>query len=172
MRAKKGTGISVEREEKRVLGLIIIRGDSVVSMTIEGPPPPEDNATITPGGPGVARAAGRGLPVAPMGSAPIGLSGPVRGVGGPGPAIMMPPVPVAAQMGVAYPRPMPIMPPGMGMPGMPMPPGMIPPPGMPRPMMGMPPPPGMIPGFPPGMPPAPPGMPRMMPPGPPAPRGG
>lgn len=42
-------------------------GDSVVSMTIEGPPPPEEGERLAPGGPGVGRAAGRGLPVAPMG---------------------------------------------------------------------------------------------------------
>ena len=36
-------------------------------MTIEGPPPPEEGERLAPGGPGVARAAGRGLPVAPMG---------------------------------------------------------------------------------------------------------
>lgn len=45
----------------------MLRGDSVVSMTIEGPPPPEEGERLAPGGPGVARAAGRGMPVAPMG---------------------------------------------------------------------------------------------------------
>ena len=45
----------------------MLRGDSVVSMTIEGPPPPEEGERLAPGGPGVARAAGRGMPVAPIG---------------------------------------------------------------------------------------------------------
>lgn len=75
-----------------MLGLIILRGDSVVSMTIEGPPPPEDSDSALPVGPGVANVAGRGLPVAPLGGAPAGLAGPVRGLGGPGPSVLMPPV--------------------------------------------------------------------------------
>jgi small nuclear ribonucleoprotein B and B' len=166
IKSKKGQGISEEKEEKRALGLVILRGDSVVSMSIEGPPPPEDDSKLIPGGPGIGRAAGRGLPVAPLAGAPTGLAGPVRGVGGPAASFMQPPAQVAAQAGAqSFPRPPGMMPPGM------MPPGMPPgrgPPGMPPGMM--PPPPGMMPPgmMPPGMPPGmmPPGMPPgMMPPG-------
>eukprot|EP01035_Chromulina_nebulosa_P057118 gene57118-78265_t len=59
IKAKKGTGVSEEKEEKRALGLIILRGDSVVSLTIEGPPPPEGDEKLVAGGPGVSKAAGR-----------------------------------------------------------------------------------------------------------------
>jgi hypothetical protein len=96
IRTKKGSGLSEEREEKRALGLIILRGDSVVSLTIDGPPPPEDNEKSLPGGPGIARlAAARGVPLPPppmAAGAPVGLTGPVRGIGGPGIGIMQPPV--------------------------------------------------------------------------------
>ena len=83
---KKGSGISEEKEEKRVLGLIILRGDTVVSLSIEGPPPPEPSEKLTPGGPGSGKAVGRGLPVptATMGmgatAAPMGLAGPPMGM--------------------------------------------------------------------------------------------
>jgi small nuclear ribonucleoprotein B and B' len=160
IKAKKGQGLVEDREEKRSLGLIILRGDSVVSMTIEGPPPPEEEERVVPGGPGVGRAAGRGLPVAPLAGAPVGLSGPVRGVGGPGISMMAPPMPGMMPRG-----PPGMMPPGMMMGGMPpgMPPGMMPPGMMPPGMM----PPGMMPPgmMPPGM--MPPGMPGMPPRGPP-----
>lgn len=93
IKAKKGSGLSEEREEKRTLGLIILRGDSVVSLTIEGPPPPDGTEKVAPGGPGVGKAsAGRGVPVAPLAAAPLGLAGPVRGVGGPAMSIMQPPM--------------------------------------------------------------------------------
>jgi len=156
IRAKKssGSGLVEEREERRALGLIILRGDSVVSMTIEGPPPPDMDEKLMPGGPGVIKAAAaRGLPIPGMNFG--GIGGPVAGIGGPGMGIMQPASQVAAQMA---PRPgmMPPMPPGM------MPPGMPPrPPGMPGML-----PPGMMPPMPPGM--MPPGMPprpgMMMPP--------
>ncbi|KAI9890019.1 MAG: hypothetical protein M1814_004535 [Vezdaea aestivalis] len=81
--------LATESEEKRTLGLAIIRGAHIVSLSAESPPPPDPSArlgTSAPGGaaaaalqagPGIARPAGRGLPV--------GLTAPVAGVGGPAP---------------------------------------------------------------------------------------
>jgi len=65
-------------------------------MSAEAPPLPKVGKKAT-AGPGVGRAAGRGAPIAPLSVAPTGLAGPVRGVGGPGQAVMMP------QMGSARP---------------------------------------------------------------------
>jgi small nuclear ribonucleoprotein B and B' len=91
VRTKKVAGLAEEREEKRALGLVILRGDCVVSMTIEGPPPVDSDERAAIGGPGQVKAAPRGPPVPALGAAPIGLAGPVRGVGGPGIGLMQPP---------------------------------------------------------------------------------
>lgn len=78
-----------EVEEKRTLGLTIIRGAHVIGLSYEGPPPADPSArmgTSAPGGgppatmstgPGISKPIGRG--------APIGLTGPAVGVGGPAP---------------------------------------------------------------------------------------
>lgn len=96
-RNKKPTGApgaappaDVEIDEKRTLGLLIVRGAHIVSLTVEGPPPADPSArlgTSAPGGPvgGAALSAGPGISrPAPGGrGAPIGLTGPAAGVGGP-----------------------------------------------------------------------------------------
>ncbi|KAH8925357.1 Sm-like ribonucleoprotein [Atractiella rhizophila] len=106
------------QEIKRSLGLTILRGETIVSISVEGPPPVVDESkqpNILPG-PGVGRAVGRGVGLAP----PPGM---MRG------------------------GPMPFPPRPPGAPGLPPPPpgmlpGMMPPPGFSGPPPGfMPPPP-------------------------------
>lgn len=142
--ASSSTTQTIEQEEKRTLGLTIVRGAQIVSLSVESPPPADPSTRLgksTTGGvtstlaagPGVARPAGRGA------AAPISLAGPAAGVGGAAP----PP---------AFP----------GFPGGPTPPGFpgrgAPPPGFPGAF-----PPAGFPGAPPGFPPA--GFPSGGPPG-------
>ncbi|SPQ18551.1 58aceebe-6cc3-4fda-bb7b-3f71687d942d [Thermothielavioides terrestris] len=74
----------IEQEEKRTLGLTIVRGAHIVSLSVESPPPADPSArlgkttsagiaTTLTAGPGVARPAGRGA------AAPISLAGPAAG---------------------------------------------------------------------------------------------
>jgi len=97
LRSKKGGGaanVVEERQEKRTLGLIILRGENVVSIAVEGPPP-SSGGRVNVGGPGVSKGVGRGASSAvgggggavppPAMGAPMGLgAAPVHGVGGMG----------------------------------------------------------------------------------------
>lgn len=110
-------------EQKRTLGLIILRGEGVVSLQVVAPPP-ADKLPVPPAlnpGPGQGVPAGRGMGMPPMpAAAPPGMAGrPVPY--GPPPGMMPPAGP----------------PPGMpfGLPGRPPagPPPGFPPPGFPQP---------------------------------------
>jgi len=79
----------VEADEKRSLGLLIIRGANIISCSVEGPPPADPASRLGGAVPGPAggvppvMAAGPGIS-RPVGRGAGGLQGPAVGVGGPG----------------------------------------------------------------------------------------
>ncbi|KAL9713742.1 Small nuclear ribonucleoprotein-associated protein B [Leucoagaricus gongylophorus] len=72
---KAGEETAPEQEMKRTLGLVILRGETVVSISVEGPPPVVDEdkkANALPIGPGRGMPAGRGMGMMPpMGAPPL-----------------------------------------------------------------------------------------------------
>ncbi|KAL4254810.1 Small nuclear ribonucleoprotein-associated SmB/SmN [Abortiporus biennis] len=126
VRPKKKAGESDAgpmQEMKRTLGLVILRGETVVSLSVEGPPPvvDEDKKNALPVGPGRGMPAGRGMGMMP----PMGP-----------PSLQRPPMPFAPPGMPGAP------PPGFRPPGFPgAPPGMpFPPPGFGGPPPGFQPP--------------------------------
>jgi len=110
------------QDMKRALGLVILRGETVVSISVEGPPPAQedDKKSQLPLGPGRGMPAGRGMGMMPpMGAPmppPMGFGGMPPGMpGGPPPGFRPPGMPP----GMPFPPP-----PGFGGP----PPGFQPPP--------------------------------------------
>lgn len=77
-----------EKEIKRVLGFVMLRGETVLNMTAEAPPVASLNKDKMATGPGKAVVAGRGG--AMVSGGPAGLAAPVRGVGAPSNAQMQP----------------------------------------------------------------------------------
>jgi len=80
----QGAGDGTELEEKRTLGLVILRGEQVVSISVDATPVSENVGRLAPIQPGLgtAKPIGRGISSANVAVPPVGLAGPIRGVGG------------------------------------------------------------------------------------------
>ncbi|OEU22140.1 Sm-like ribonucleo protein, partial [Fragilariopsis cylindrus CCMP1102] len=97
---KSRAALLEERTERRSLGLVLIRGENVVSLAVEGPPPPSGKSAagiaVAGRGRGNTSVSSGGPP--PPGGVPMGLgAAPMHGVGAPG---MPPPPPPGAGVGM------------------------------------------------------------------------
>ncbi|CAG8971736.1 hypothetical protein HYALB_00007216 [Hymenoscyphus albidus] len=84
--ASSTTAPLVESEEKRTLGLTIVRGAHIISLSVESPPPADPAARLgasAPGGAPSALSAGTGIARPAGRGAAVGLAGPAAGVGAP-----------------------------------------------------------------------------------------
>mgnify|MGYP006114395949 FL=1 len=122
VRTIKKKGNKPAREERRTLGLVLLRGETIVSLAVESPPVPSKRANLQrqANQPGMVQSMSRGLPPPQQQMPPPGLAG----MQGMPPRGMPPPM---MQMN-NFPPP--------GMPGMP-PPNMMMMGGAPPPMMNM-----------------------------------
>ncbi|KAL2557394.1 Small nuclear ribonucleoprotein family protein [Forsythia ovata] len=78
-------GSKEDQEDYRILGLVLLHGEEVISLTVEGPPLLGESRVKAIGvnavlGPSIGCAASCGVPIVFV-QAQSGLAGPVRGVG-------------------------------------------------------------------------------------------
>lgn len=75
VKSHRGEG---EREQKRTIGMLLLRGDSIVSITAEAPPPPQARKPGEGLVVGRAQPVSRGIPIVPTPQ-----QGPPPGLGAP-----------------------------------------------------------------------------------------
>ncbi len=77
VRVIKKKGSKPAREERRTLGLVLLRGESIVSLAVEGPPVPSKRASLQKQAnqPGSVQSISRGLPPPQHQMPPPGLAG-------------------------------------------------------------------------------------------------
>ena len=79
-----------EHEQKRALGMLLLRGENIVSITAEAPPPPQHRKAGEGLAIGRPQAPSKGLPGIPIGAAPAGLAPPPNlSMRGPPPAMSL-----------------------------------------------------------------------------------
>lgn len=71
-KVKPKSGKKQVADDIRTLGLVLLRGENIISLTVDGPPQKDDDSVKLPKGggipgPGTAKPAGRGMPMLPQG---------------------------------------------------------------------------------------------------------
>jgi small nuclear ribonucleoprotein B and B' len=110
-------GKNVEKTQKRMLGLVLLRGENVVSLTVESPPPVSDSRVKTLDktkniGIGVSKQSSRGISIAATQGPLQGLTGPISNFGSQQNLMMPnfgklppPPMMMGRGMGLKFPPP-------------------------------------------------------------------